>query len=68
MNGKIYKFVLNDILHRTLKIGHTLGYFQIWEHLCALVIVGKENSSQLIFVTILQLSIWLLWSFALEMI
>ncbi len=34
-----------------------------------MLIVGKENWSQLIFVTILQLSIWLLlWSFALEMI
>ncbi len=35
-------------------------YADCWER--------KFICSQLIFVTILQLSIWLLWSFALEML
>jgi hypothetical protein len=49
MSSEICKFVLDNILYQTLKIGHALGYFQIWEHLCALVDDNFNLTTKILF-------------------
>lgn len=49
MSGEVCKFVLDDILHQTFKIKHALQYFQISEHLCALVDDNFNLTTKILF-------------------